>query len=123
MKNRPLPPYFRKANLLLTAPKTIFVVVGPDAWRHASRKRGAKTPVRTLESRSSTMDRDARMEFARLFAEQVIDDFLDQLPFEDLTERKAADLDGGTAADIMSNTAGGRHECNTKTEIKSSRSG
>ncbi len=58
MKSKPLPPYFRKAKLLLTAPKNIFVAVGPDAWRCARRKRGSNenAPVLVLPPGKTASD-------------------------------------------------------------------
>ena len=69
------------------------------------------------------MDTEVLKELARLLVEQVIDELIDQLPFEHLAKRKAADLGRGTAANVMSNTPGGPYEFNTKTQSKSSRSG
>ena len=58
MSRKHLPPYFRKAKLLLAAPKTIFVVVGPDAWRRAKRKRGGNesAPVLVLPPGKTASD-------------------------------------------------------------------
>lgn len=58
MSRKHLPPYFRKAKLLLTMPKTIFVAVGPDAWRCARRKRGGNesAPVLVLPPGKTASD-------------------------------------------------------------------
>lgn len=111
--NRYQLPWIKVGSLVMYEPASVEAFI--DARR--------QIPAATLESRYSTMDRDALVEVARLFAEQVIDDLIDHLPFEHLAKRKAADLGEGTAAEVMSNMPGGPYESNTKTQSKSSRSG